>query len=323
VSAYGLKPLRFSYSRQATGILYGSNETMLSLMIEGPETPKAYLQIATINKGDLDKLAKLSGGILKQDDPKKGYVFALAAGAMGYNLKRIGSAGTPLERGNYTAEVLQQYDHIVKDLQAENPCGRLVIMAGTPGSGKTFMARSLLADVPTAAFIVVPPHLVKDLGSPELIPALVSAKDYGFTGSMVLVLEDADKVLVQRQAGDMAAISSLLNLGDGILGGVLDARILATTNAATIEMDPATRRPGRLCQYVNVGHLSPDHATQVVRRLTGQSDLKANQPVTLAEIYQAARKYGWVPPSKLATQPRHIYRDDILPVGEPETKPAF
>jgi hypothetical protein len=318
--AYGLKPLRNSYSSRSAGILYGSSETMLSLMIDSGDVPKAYLQMATTNKEAIQKLTKLAGGILQQDDPKRGFVFALAQGAMGgYNLKRIGAAGTPIERGNYTAGVLKQYDHVVADLKADSPCGRLVIMAGMPGSGKTFLARSLLADVPSAAFIVVPPHLVKDLGSPELIPALVSAKDHGFDGPIVLVLEDADSVLVQRQAGDMAAISSLLNLGDGILGGVLDARILATTNAAKLDMDEATRRKGRLCQYMSVEALSAEHASQVISRLA-QKSITANRPVTLAEIYHAARDFGWTPPSKLAEKPRTVYRDEILGMPEAYSK---
>ena len=318
MAAYKVKPLRHSYSDRASSTLYGSPETMLSVEVITEEVPRAYLQMATTSKEDISKLSKLAAGILQRDDPKRGFVFALAAGMSGYNLKRIGAAGTPLERGNYPEGVLKQYDHVVADLKADSPCGRLVIMAGIPGGGKTFLARSLLADVPNAAFVVVPPHLVKDLGSPELIPALVSAKDHGFDGPIVLVLEDADKVLVNRQAGDMAAISSLLNLGDGILGGVLDARILATTNAAELDMDEATRRKGRLCQYMSIGQLSPEHATSVMRRLTGQK-ITANRPVALAEVYHAARDYGWVPPSKHAAKPHVTYRDEILPVEQPQT----
>lgn len=140
----------------------------------------------------------------------------------------------------------------------------------------------------------------------------MQAKNYGSDGPIVLVLEDADKVLVNRAAGDMAAISSLLNLGDGILGGVINARILATTNASKLEMDPATRRPGRLCSHVDVGTLDAEHATAVLRRLTGKN-ITANKPVTLAQVYFAARKHGWMPPPKVPERPRNHFRDDILP----------
>lgn len=318
-TAYNVKPLRQNHGTHGFTTILGSNDTMMSLEIENPDTPRAYLQVATVNEASIQTIAKLARGILVPDDPAKGFVFALAAGMGGYQLSRIGAAGTPLERGNYSPDVLARYDHVVADLKADSPCGRLVIMAGAPGGGKTFLARALLADVPNAAFVVVPPHLVKDLGSPEMIPALVQAKNHGFDGPVVLVLEDADKVLVNREAGDMAAISSLLNLGDGILGGVIDARILATTNASSLEMDPATRRPGRLCSYVTVGELAPDHATQVLRRLTGK-EITANRPATLAQIYYTARKYGWVPPPKAPERPRNHFRDDILPEMMGEAK---
>jgi len=312
VKAYGVAPLRYQHASHGQVTILGSNETLMSIDIDNPDTPRAYIQAATVQTEMMKKLAKLARGILVPDDPRKGYVFALAAGMGGYQLSRIGAAGTPLERGNYTPDILARYDHVVADLKADSPCGRLVIMSGIPGGGKTFIARALLADVPNAAFVVVPPHLVKDLGSPELIPALVQAKNYGSDGPIVLVLEDADKVLVNREAGDMAAISSLLNLGDGILGGVIDARILATTNASTLEMDPATRRAGRLCSYMSVGELEPGHATQILRRLTGK-EIKANKKVSLAQVYYAARKHGWVPPPKTPERPRNHFRDDILP----------
>jgi ATPase family associated with various cellular activities (AAA) len=311
-NAYKVKPLRYNHTGRGQATILGSNETLMSIDIVNPETPTAYLSIATVHMEDLNKLQKLARGILVPDDPKKGFVFALAAGMSGYHLSRIGAAGTPIERGNYTSEIMDQYDHVVADLKADSPCGRLVIMSGIPGGGKTFLMRSLLADVPNAAFVVVPPHLVKDLGSPELIPALVQAKNHGFDGPVVLVLEDADKVLVNREAGDMAAISSLLNLGDGILGGVIDARILATTNASALEMDPATKRRGRLCKHMTVGNLTPKHASDVLKRLTGKV-VRVAKDVTLAEVYYEARRLGWTPPPKTPERPRNHFRDDILP----------
>jgi hypothetical protein len=312
VNAYGVKPVRYVHGSHGQTTILGSTDTLMSLDIENPEAPRAFLQVATVKEDRITTLAKLARGILQPDDPKKGYVFALTAGMGGYSLSRIGAAGTSLERGNYTPDVLKQYDHVVADLKAESPCGRLVIMSGIPGGGKTFIARALLADVPNAAFVVVPPHLVKDLGSPELVPALVSAKNYGSDGPIVLVLEDADKVLVNREAGDMAAISSLLNLGDGILGGVIDARILATTNASKLDMDPATRRAGRLCSYLSVNELEPAHATAILKRLTGKN-ISANKKVSLAQVYYAARHYGWNPPPKAPERPRNHFRDELLP----------
>jgi hypothetical protein len=259
----------------------------------------ADISLASTEEKVFKNIAKLCSGILTHDNPKEGFVYALAKGMMGYNLTRIGAAGTPLERGNYDAKVLAGYDHVVADLKAESPCGRLIIMAGMPGTGKTFLVRSLLTDIPKAAFVIVPSHMVKELGSPELLPALASARRDGLTGPMAMIIEDADKVLVNREAGDMAAISSLLNLGDGILGQVLDVRLIATTNAGTLEMDEATRREGRLCSYIDVGPLQANQADNIVQRLLGKRAGKFTGPSTLAQAYKAARNAGWTPPPKV------------------------
>jgi ATPase family associated with various cellular activities (AAA) len=297
-----LRPVRFAYGRQGIKrILFSSDVSMLSL---GFEDGGRYADVAIASTKDeaFKNVAKLCAGILTHDNPKEGFVYALTKGAMGgYGLSRIGAAGTPLERGNYNPKVLAAYDHIVADLKAEAPCGRLIIMAGEPGTGKTYLVRSLLSDIPKAAFVVVPPHMVKELGSPELLPALAGARHDGMSGPMALIIEDADKVLVQREAGDMAAISSLLNLGDGILGSVLDVRIIATTNAGSLEMDPATRRKGRLCAYVDVGTVEPEQAETIVQRLMGASKgpQRPAKRVTLADVYSHARELGWTPPPKV------------------------
>ena len=295
-----LRPVRFAYGHQGISkILFSADASMLSLgFSEGGRY--ADVDLASTNKDLFDKVAKLCSGILTHDNPKEGFVYALAKGAMGgYHLTRLGAAGSPIERGNYDPKVLADYDHVVADLKAESPCGRLTVMAGEPGTGKTYLVRSLLAEVPKSAFVIVPPHLVRELGSPELLPALAGARHGGMDGPMTLIIEDADKVLVNREAGDMAAISSLLNLGDGIMGSVLDVRIIATTNAGTLELDHATQRKGRLCRRIEVGSIEASQAESIVRRLIPGSTMRPAKRVTLADVYSQARDMGWTPPPKV------------------------
>ena len=93
-----------------------------------------------------------------------------------------------------------------------------------------------------------------------------------------------------------------MNLGDGILGAVLDIRILATTNAETLEMDPATRRPGRLCRHLRVGPLTPQLASKALNRLTGKM-VPFDKDITVAEVYSKARSLGWKPPQVVSSRP--------------------
>lgn len=107
----------------------------------------------------------------------------------------------------------------------------------------------------------------------------------------------------------MSLIQSLLNLGDGILGSLLDIRIVATTNADELRLDKAVTRPGRLSKMIDVNVLDPLTAQRIFRRLLPDADFPveingSTNPkdfnVTLAEVYALARKNGWTPAARKA-----------------------
>lgn len=243
---------------------------------------------------------------------KQGYIFAIMRGSGGnLQLTRIGYAGSALERGNYPKKVLADYDYVIKDLKSEDPSGRITILEGAPGTGKTYLVRSILMDVPDALFVLVPPSMVSSLGGPDLLPLLLRTKeDYAKKGPTILILEDADQCLVPRAGDNMSSISSILNLGDGIFGSLFDIRIVATTNARKAEMDPAIIRAGRLSRRLEVNVLSYEEANFVYKRLLGEDKNLPGSPensgpslrpapkkaeFSLAEVYKLARDAGWEP----------------------------
>jgi ATP-dependent 26S proteasome regulatory subunit len=116
---------------------------------------------------------------------------------------------------------------------------------------------------------------------------------------LILVLEDADMALVSRKSsrGNPAALAEILNLGDGLIGEMLDLRIIATTNAERIELDPAITRPGRMCTHLTLGELPTPQLAGIYNRLTegesGPAMVKKSQATTLAEVYRLARDAAW------------------------------
>lgn len=234
---------------------------------------------------------------------RTGHIYAIIRQGMHLGLSSLGNAGIPLVDTNYTPKVMEDYKYIVKDLQSEYPSGRISIMRGTPGTGKTHLIRALLLDVPDAMHVLISPEMVTNLAGPELLPLLLSHRG-GMTGPINLILEDADKCLVSRDKENMSSIQSLLNLGDGILGSLLDLRIIATTNAKELHMEEALMRPGRLSKMLEVGPLDIQTAKGVFKRLLPGKKLpsilteqprKGDFSMTLAEAYSLARKNGWVP----------------------------
>lgn len=225
--------------------------------------------------------------------PPIGNVYVLTRGPGGFSLSTVGIVKTTLERGNYMPGVLEQYDHILSCLKLGNPCGRLALLDGPPGTGKSHMIRGLISDV-SAVFVIVSSSLVGSISGPDVVPVLLDKKGEAGSGPIVLILEDADSALVRREKGDLTGLGDVLNIGDGLLGELADLRIVATTNADRVDLDPAVTRPGRMCCHVKVGALDSEVATAVYERLMGAQAAKMSES-TLAEVYRLARADGWEP----------------------------
>jgi len=177
--------------------------------------------------------------------------------------------------------VATAYDDIVEKLEADNPTGRLILLRGEPGTGKTYMIRGLLKDV-DSLFIYVPPNMLSQLISPSFLPVLINAQKNNKT--LILILEDADEALKSRD-DNMTLISTILNLTSGIIADLLDLRIVATTNSEIKKLDDAVKREGRLAKYVHVQKLEAEQANNAYMRLTDSEEKPFSNPKTLAQVY--------------------------------------
>lgn len=239
----------------------------------------------------------------------RGRVYVVVSGQEGPSLRELGVAGEDFEPTNYRPETVEAYRHIVADLNESDPCGSVVILDGPPGTGKTHMVRAVLNEVPRAKFILVPSNMLSQLGSPSFVNVLMNEQQKG--RPLVLVIEDADECLASRKADSVSEISALLNFSDGLMGKIIDMRIVATTNVEVEDLDPAVMRDGRLCRRLEVGKLDAAQANSVYQRLTEKTDspFAAGHFYTLAEAYRAARGSDGVaivrktPKVKLGFQP--------------------
>lgn len=208
----------------------------------------------------------------------------------GLCLTKIDSINSPLVKENYPKDVLENYHHIVECIGSNSPCGRLVLLDGLPGTGKSYLIRALMHDV-EAKPIIIPSSVISQITGPDILPPLLEQKHK--TAPMLIIIEDADIALVTRSKGNFGAIAELLNLGDGLLGELLNVRVIATTNAERTDLDDAIVRPGRMCRHLHLGLLDHNNTNEIYTKLTG---LEVNlPPMTLAEVYRRARLDGWKP----------------------------
>lgn len=225
----------------------------------------------------------------------RGRVYLLTTRYNTPSFTRVGCAGAELVRRNYSDGTLDAFDHAVEDIRSASPCGRLVLVEGPPGTGKSYLLRGMMYALEDAEFLVIPPHMLPSMVGPSLVNALFEvAEELPAGRRAVLVLEDADECLVPRQADNVAAISTLLDLTDGLLSALTDFRVLVSTNAKHVEIDPAVVRAGRLCRHIHIGPLAPEPANRVLGGLLDQPDATAFQSAApLADIYRTARELGW------------------------------
>jgi len=99
----------------------------------------------------------------------------------------------------------------------------------------------------------------------------------------VVVLEDAEALLSERQPDNQESVSSLLNIGDGFLGDFLQMHVICTINAPIGRLDPAVKRADRLIAVRRFDRLTWSQV-QPLAAAHGLT-MEFRETYSLAEIY--------------------------------------
>lgn len=263
-----------------------------------------------LHKRTIDTIRTITLRNLKDISNSKGTVNLIVNGSAGPEIVPANhKINNTFIAGNYSKETIERYNHIRACIESDNPCGRIVVMEGDPGVGKSFLIKALITEM-QARFVIVPAHMIQQISGPDLLPLLIEENWEGSTARsplpIVLILEDADAALAKRKSeGGSSLVSDLLNMGDGILGELCNVRIIATTNTKKVSLDAAITRPGRLCTYMHIDKLDKKQANEVYNRLGGK-ERTFTSPTTLAEVYRAARPDTWKGVDEKATGGQYL-----------------
>ncbi len=190
-------------------------------------------------------------------------------------LKAMEIKRTKLDLDLFYEDGFKEVDSIIQQrLKRKNDKG-IVLLHGLPGTGKTTYLRYLVGRIKKRV-LFLSPTVAGNLMNPEFIELLVD------NPNTVLIIEDAENIIMDRRYNQSSSVSNLLNISDGLLADFLNVQLICTFNSSLTTIDSALMRKGRLIARYEFGKLGINKAQQLSNYF-GHHHL-VNEPMTIAEI---------------------------------------
>ena len=168
----------------------------------------------------------------------------------------------------------------------------LYMFHGLPGTGKTTYIK-YLANTIDRDFIYVPTNMLEYFTTdPNSLSMLLHKPN------SVLILEDAEKAILKRDdGGSSSAVSSLLNMSDGIMSDIMKTAIIVTYNCSRHDIDEALRRKGRMQMDYEFGLLNKEDSIALANSLNYPESFiedEIKDSMSLADIYNLQTKVDFL-----------------------------
>lgn len=191
------------------------------------------------------------------------------------DLKALEIKKTKLDIGLFYEDDFAPVDATIRQrLKKQNDKG-IVLLHGLPGTGKTTYLRYLIGQIKKRV-LFVSPSVATNLMNPDFIQLLID------NPNSVLIIEDAENIIMDRRNSHDSSVSNLLNITDGLLSDFLNVQLICTFNSSLTLIDEALMRKGRLIARYEFGKLGNVKAQQLSNHFG--FDTIINKPMSIAEI---------------------------------------
>lgn len=211
-------------------------------------------------------------------------------GNHGLRLKEMEIKRTKLDLGLFYGEDFKETDELIRKRLNKKDDKGIVLLHGLPGAGKTSYLRYLIGKI-RKRVLFVSPSVADNLMNPEFVDLLVN------NPNTVLIIEDAENIIMDRKHSPGSSVSNLLNISDGLLADCLNVQLICTFNNSLALIDNALMRKGRLIAKHEFGKLNIAQAQRLSNHLG--FDTTITRPMTVAEIANQHEKQQEIPEARV------------------------
>jgi SpoVK/Ycf46/Vps4 family AAA+-type ATPase len=256
---------------------YQFDETLFILRNNCIVEMKDYCEILHDGRQDdfIDRCTALMNRFKGRKKKEPLEVNLIVKGSYGLELKAMEIKRTRVDIDLFYEDDFKEVDGLIQKRLNQKKDKGIVLLHGLPGTGKTTYLRYLVGKIKKRV-LFLSPNVAGNLMDPDFIDLLID------NPNTVVIIEDAENIIMDRRTSGSSSVSNLLNISDGLLADFLNVQLICTFNSSLTMVDNALMRKGRLIAKYEFGKLSVHKAQRLSHHLG--FDTVIHKPMTVAEI---------------------------------------